>query len=143
MFDLDEYTETAVWHAATCVQWQATDATEEGNGYPPAMGEFHEDEHTEEVVKVIRVWVEDFIRANAYLLGRSKVSAEDAGHNFVLSAEGHGTGFWDRGYEDGSELHDAASVYGSFNAEFMLDDDGEVAWLMVDNTIIVDNNNTG
>jgi hypothetical protein len=37
----------------------------------------------------------------------------DAGHDFFLSRNGHGTGFWDRGLgEVGEKLHNAASAYG-------------------------------
>lgn len=40
-------------------------------------------------------------------------SAEMAGHDFWLTRNGHGTGFWDRGLGDiGRQLTDAAEVYG-------------------------------
>lgn len=35
-----------------------------------------------------------------------------AGHDFWLSRNGHGTGFWDRGLSVGDELHQAASACG-------------------------------
>lgn len=41
---------------------------------------------------------------------------EHAGHDFYLSAAGHGTGFWDRGLgELGDRLHAAAGIYGDVN----------------------------
>jgi len=47
---------------------------------------------------------------------------EILGHDFYLSRNGHGTGFWDRGYGDiGDKLHRAAAVYGS--ASLMLCED--------------------
>lgn len=45
------------------------------------------------------------------------------GHDFLLSRDRHGTGFWDRGLRDvGQRLHDAAKVYG--DSQFMPNDDG-------------------
>ncbi len=35
-----------------------------------------------------------------------------AGHDFWLSRQGHGTGFWDRGLPNGQTLHEATKAYG-------------------------------
>lgn len=40
-----------------------------------------------------------------------------AGHDFFLTRNHHGAGFWDSGLCAGDELTDAAHVYGSFNLE--------------------------
>jgi hypothetical protein len=49
----------------------------------------------------------------------------DVGHNFVLSRNHHGTGFWDRGLgELGDRLHKGCEPYG--DASLYLGDDGEV-----------------
>lgn len=40
------------------------------------------------------------------------LDATDIGHNLWLSRNGHGTGFWDRDYEHGDEMHDAAKSLG-------------------------------
>lgn len=46
----------------------------------------------------------------------------DHGQDFWLSRNGHGTGFWDRGYgEVGDKLHKAAKVY-SFSDVYVADD---------------------
>jgi hypothetical protein len=37
------------------------------------------------------------------------VTAEEAGHNLWLSRNGHGTGFWDRGFTHGDLLHKIAA----------------------------------
>lgn len=40
----------------------------------------------------------------------------DMGHNFALSRNGHGTGFWDRGWgAEGDALHAYAKTYGEQN----------------------------
>jgi hypothetical protein len=59
--------------------------------------------------------VTDFVEANAGDL--AGIDAGDIGHNFVLSRNGHGAGFWDRGWgERGDRLHEAAKVYGTMSA---------------------------
>lgn len=49
-------------------------------------------------------------------------SFEQLGHDFWLSRNGHGAGFWDRGLPNGRALHDAAKTFGSF--ELYVGDDG-------------------
>ena len=54
-----------------------------------------------------------------------EVEAGSVGHDLFLSANGHGSGFWDRGYgESGEDLHDAAKSVGSY--ELYVGDDGLV-----------------
>jgi hypothetical protein len=128
MSNQSEYIETATWHAALCLQWQATDASENGGeGYPISDGG---DEYTADVADLaeLRQSVSDFVRSTWQTLQTAGVSAEDCGHNLILTANGHGTGFWDRGLgAAGNVLTYAARPY-SFDAEFMLwgdDADGE------------------
>jgi len=64
---------------------------------------------------------EDFKRANAQHL--ALWTAEQAGHDFWLTRNHHGAGFWDRGKgEPGRLLTEAAHVYGSLDLH--LGDDG-------------------
>ena len=71
----------------------------------------------------------DFMAANyvemvdaAAVIGRT-VDWGRMGHDFYLTREGHGTGFWDRGYgELGDRLSEAVKVYGSANV--YIGDDG-------------------
>lgn len=59
----------------------------------------------------------DFREANAQLLDQAYdlgYSEEQAGHDFWLTRNGHGAGFWDRGLgKVGQELSEASKVYGS------------------------------
>ena len=49
-------------------------------------------------------------------------SYEELGHDFHLSRNGHGIGFWDRGYgQTGLDLHKASKTYGSVSLTY----DGE------------------
>ena len=50
-------------------------------------------------------------------LSADKIRPDDAGHNFHLSRNGHGTGFWDRGYAHGAELHELAKTFGEFGLD--------------------------
>jgi hypothetical protein len=55
----------------------------------------------------------------------------DAGHDFWLSRNGHGVGYWDRGLgEVGEKLHKAAAAYGQIN---VLPGDGKMKrWLFIE-----------
>lgn len=78
----------------------------------------------------------DFRAANRALLNRAyKLYAKStrnawtpaalAGHDFWLTRNGHGAGFWDRGFGDvGDKLSDAAQVYGA--VDLYINDDGKV-----------------
>jgi hypothetical protein len=68
----------------------------------------------------IRAVCEAFVTANFALLTDPVVQEsgwEAAGHDFALTRNGNGAGFWDRGYGDvGQRLTEAAHVYGESNA---------------------------
>lgn len=67
----------------------------------------------------------DFQEANEEDLYQSGLSDEYAGHDFWLTRNGHGAGFWDRGLgETGKKLTDAAHAYGEFN--IYVGDDGKI-----------------
>jgi hypothetical protein len=153
--DKDLYIKRAARHAAVCLLWQASDASEDGgNGYPiyesvPRGDSFHGEgaEYIDRVVPLIAMDVSAFVAANWEVLNEARVTASQCGHDIILTANGHGAGFWDRGLGDaGNKLTEATRGY-SFDAEFELfgeeretDDHcaDELAWLMVENTVIVD-----
>jgi hypothetical protein len=173
------YANAATHYAAIALQWTASNATEDGNGYPISESG---DEYTDAVGEIIRANVTAFVEANYALLASANVTAEMCGHDLILTANHHGTGFWDRGldmpandtealtaYQAGRAFYTAwlaehrpypgdhprsvgavlaAATRGySFDAEFALwgdraDGDAhcadEVAWLMVENTVLLD-----
>ena len=56
--------------------------------------------------------IADFRKSNAKLLAQAGDDGQN-GYDFWLTREGHGAGFWDRGYGVvGDKLTDAAHVYG-------------------------------
>lgn len=71
---------------------------------------------------------QDFQAAQAEDLARFYESGHDveqAGHDFWLTRNGHGAGFWDRGAGDvGRRLSDACKPYGS--VDLYMGDDGKV-----------------
>jgi len=67
----------------------------------------------------------DFQNSAHELLERSGQDCEQSGHDFWLTRNHHGAGFWDRGLGDiGDRLTEAAKNYGS--CELYLGDDGKV-----------------
>lgn len=99
-------------------------------GYIEALlwaGVIHEDDSNDDIydiddidsdtMKEILADCEDFQNANAAELAETGVEYYALlGHDFYLSRNGHGTGFWDRGYGDvGDTLHEASELYGSFS----------------------------
>lgn len=133
--DIEEYIESAIYQAAITLQWQASDATGDGNGYPiGASG----DEYTDRIVAEVPYLTEAltaFITDNAADL--DGIDAEQAGHGFILTANRHGAGFWDRDLGARGDRLTANAHGHNIDAEFALDDDGDIDYLMVDNAVIV------
>ena len=74
-------------------------------------------------VLVRKTLVDAFIDANKD--DPEGIDAAQAGHDFWLTRNGHGAGFWDRGLgERGDRLTNAAHVYGA--CDLYLGDDGFV-----------------
>jgi hypothetical protein len=67
-----------------------------------------------------------FLSKARALLVEKDISPGDAGHNFWLTSQGEGTGFWDRGYgEVGDQLTKIAqSEWGEY--PLYLGDDGKI-----------------
>jgi hypothetical protein len=147
--DIDDYIAEAIQGAAAALLWQASDASEDGgNGFPTEDGETQFTDRVIAEVPYLTEAVTAFVTDNRALLERGGVTAKQAGHDIILTANGHGAGFWDRGLnmpatDDagsqsvGDALTAATKAY-SFDAEFALDEDGNVTWLMVENTVLVD-----
>lgn len=185
--DQETYIGEAIEGAAVCVLWQASDATSDGKGFPiwdDDNGQVHgATEFVDQVIAEVPYLTEAvtaFVRDNWALLMRGQVTGAQCGHDIILTANGHGAGFWDRGLDmpatdelawiawQGSQrfpyprsrelwenwlgiyrpapadrpkdvgraLSDACDGY-SFDAEFALDEDDDVTWLMVENTVLV------
>lgn len=98
--------------------WSSTDDDGE-----PLDALYQIDDFAEAAKRELRKDVTDFVSANAEDLAQLDPGA--AGHDFWLSRNGHGTGFWDRGLGDlGDRLHAAAKVYGGVYV--VVGDDGRL-----------------
>lgn len=103
-----------------CALWTSTN--EEGEYFDNMDAEL-----SEEAEREMREDCEDFFESNTSLLEKycEQSSIDCAGHDFWLTRNGHGAGFWDRGMGDlGDELTSAAKVYGS--QDLYLGDDGMI-----------------
>jgi hypothetical protein len=102
---VDAYLEAALWASSTGDDEDPLD----DQGY--SIHDF-EQEAIDEAIEDSN----KFIKANRKDL-EAVGSQEQHGHDFWLTRNGHGAGFWDRGYgEVGKRLSDAARAYGETNA---------------------------
>jgi len=66
-----------------------------------------------------------FLSEASTLLAKTSLTFESAGHDFLLTRNGHGAGFWDRGLGDiGDKLTDMAHNYGTVGLDIV--EDGQV-----------------
>ena len=110
-----------------CMLWSSTDESDESGGKPLDENYDIEDLTIETLQSIVAV-CRDFQQANASLLeaaykpkewiaekqqfDKPDYDAAHAGHDFWLTRNGHGAGFWDRGLAQGDALTKAAKVYG-------------------------------
>lgn len=100
-----------------CALWSSTD----DDGEPLDSGYDPEDISAEALASMAEDCAQ-FEAANADDLAQAGSDAQN-GHDFWLTRNGHGAGFWDRGYGDvGGRLTDAAHVWGSVDI-YIGDDD--------------------
>ena len=101
---LDAYVECALWSSHAIGEHGDYLGTMADEGISP-------EDLTTGTVDEMRADCADFYDANADDL--ADMTPEQAGHDFWLTRNGHGAGFWDRGLgELGERLSDAARVYG-------------------------------
>lgn len=107
---LEQYIETALWSSVD----------ESGN---PLDDNYGPEDLTTEAIASMKADCDDFRNTQAALL--EGIDDEQAAHDFWLTRNRHGAGFWDRGLgEIGQRLTDAASVYGS--SDIYIGDDGKL-----------------
>lgn len=116
----DAYVECAFWSSRVnnCIPEED----------PTPLDEFFEPaDLTDEARASLLADCRDFLISNRDLIGDLDMS--QCGHDFWLSRNGHGTGFWDRGTgKQGDDLHAAAKVYGS--VDFWITVDGKIATVL-------------
>lgn len=65
-------------------------------------------------LKTIKEDIKNFL-INSHDLLTEEWTDEQIGHDFYLTRNGHGAGFWDRGLPNGDELSDKARSFGASN----------------------------
>jgi hypothetical protein len=116
-----------------CALWSTHGPEEEPHACENLDDLFSAEDIAPECLESMRADCDDFIVANAQDLRayceemRSEQwsGEERAGHDFWLTRNGHGAGFWDRGLGAlGDRLADAARVYGG--VDLYPGDDGKI-----------------
>lgn len=127
--NVDEFTKGY----AICALWSSNDESDESGGNTIDQN-YDLDDISQETWRHFVEDCEDFQRANKVLLRKycqlykpvgDYGRMECAGHDFWLTRNGHGAGFWDRGIgETGDKLAEAARIYGE--VDLYIGDDGKI-----------------
>ena len=110
--------ETVVQHYITALLWSETT----DDGYPLDSTDY---ELSQAAINTAEGDCESFLETARYDIAKLPddwYTAAQLGHDFLLTRNGHGVGFWDRGLGDlGQQLTAAAQSYGTIHA-FINDD---------------------
>lgn len=105
-------------HYLICALWSSVDDDGE-----PLDSVYSIDDISAQAVKQMQADIDAFVESNEELLRESGMSDEQIGHDFWLTRNGHGSGFWDRGLGSiGVALTKASKPFGSSN--LYVGDDG-------------------
>lgn len=101
-----------------CALWSSLDNADESGGEPLDRN-YDTDDMTRACKKQMRADCDDFValceregQTWDYQGNREYTDDERAGHDFWLTRNGHGSGFWDRGLTNGDELTKLAKSFG-------------------------------
>lgn len=98
--------------------WSSTDESDENTGGEPLDANYSADDIAPETMELMIEDCADFQERYAELLSNSGIEDGRAGHDFFMSREGHGTGFFDEDTIDEEfqdPLQEAAESYGEFD----------------------------
>lgn len=122
---VEEYIEAMAEGYSDCLLWQAhyvadhdwvCNRTECECETTQMNEDFSTEDFSDDLWDKIQQVCKDFFDAKWTDLG--DIDPHQAGHDFMLTRQGHGTGFWDRGLGDkGDRLTRHAKVYGEHNIE--------------------------
>lgn len=105
-----------------CALWSSTDDSDDQGGEPLDANYLIEDIHPDTINEMLAD-CDDFTQAQSELL--EGLDYSQSGHDFWLTRNGHGAGFWDRGLgEVGQKLTEACRPYGSY--DLYVGDDGMI-----------------
>ncbi len=125
--DFAEQVDTADRAVLECALWSSSDWT----SGEPLDGAYGVDDFDAATAAQLRADTDAFIADNHEALSRvidasgGSYDWSNVGHDFWLTRNGHGAGFWDRGFgEDGKALSEAAHAYGAM--DLYAGDDGRI-----------------
>ena len=106
-----------------CALWSSTDESDESGG-EPLDANYSADDIAAATLATMHEECDQFIAAYWALIVESGQSPEQCGCDFWLTRNGHGAGFWDRGYPAriGDALTQAAKTEGA--RDLYVGDDG-------------------
>lgn len=97
-----------------CALWSSNDESDEYGGEPLDKN-YEVGDIAEETLLKLKAECDSFREENAELLAQAGDDSQN-GHDFWLTRNGHGAGFWDRGYGPvGDKLSDACKKYNEVN----------------------------
>lgn len=106
-----------------CAFWASVNYDEDGSNDTPMDDDYDESDLADEAGASMLADVSDFLLGNWDDV--KDLDAGQVGHDFWLTRNHHGAGFWDRGLgELGDRLTAAAHVYGE--SDLYVGDDGRV-----------------
>lgn len=112
--------DTILQHYVIAALWSSTDENDE-----PMDANYSADDLAPELLTTMRDDVTDFVNVARIDLELSGQSDEQIGHDFWLTRNGHGVGFWDRGLGAvGDRLTAVCKVYGG--VDLSVGDDGKI-----------------
>ncbi len=127
---LEGYLETAIWAEESNLEEELKLAWDEGietEGVRDAR-EFHNGHFCKDAIRKATKDCKDFLReAEDILENEPEDDPSTWGHDFWLTRNGHGAGFWDGDYEKGKELTEIAKGYGEVN--LTITNDGEIDFI--------------
>lgn len=95
---LVEFQADARPHYIAAALWSSNDETDESGG-EPFDSNYCIDDIAPHSRAVMLAECDEFIAQNWALIQETGQTAEQCGHDFWLTRNGHGVGFWDRGYD--------------------------------------------
>ena len=134
MYLTEEQLHEATWSAVECLLWSSSLMEEEQD--PASECFVAETENWDDVdypvssdsVADLQSELEQFIELTEAALIESELSPSQIGHDFILTRNGHGAGFWDRGLgEIGVTLTKWAKSLGTIESLY-IDTQNCIAW---------------
>jgi hypothetical protein len=122
------YIETALWSSTAIGSEEETAATASGGQFDSSFQtcNFDQDDLSEKLAAKVRADCIAFFEGNFSDIGDGIERAQRAGHDFWLTRNRHGAGFWDGDWpkDAGRRLTDQAHPFGS--SDWYLGDDGKI-----------------